>query len=49
MTARVLELREVSKYYDGLRALERVNLTIRAGRTTAIIGPVAAANPPSFA
>lgn len=35
----VLKLRDVSKTYRGLPALDQVNLTITAGCTTAIIGP----------
>lgn len=33
-----LEFREVSVIYDGVRALDRVNLVIRAGETVAIVG-----------
>lgn len=35
----VLELRDVEKSFGALRALDRVNLSVRAGETVALLGP----------
>lgn len=35
----ILELKNVSKYFGGLRALSDINIGVRAGTVTALIGP----------
>jgi ABC-type branched-subunit amino acid transport system ATPase component len=45
----VLELREVSKHFGGIRALERVSLSVEEGGTVAIIGPNGAGKSTLFA
>jgi branched-chain amino acid transport system ATP-binding protein len=39
MTAPLLEVRDVSKSFDGLRALDGVSFTVQAGAVLSIIGP----------
>ncbi len=39
MTAPLLELREVSKSFEGLRALDGVSFTVPEGKVVSIIGP----------
>ncbi len=39
MTAPLLEVREVSKSFEGLRALNRVSLEVPPGKVVSIIGP----------
>jgi branched-chain amino acid transport system ATP-binding protein len=49
MIAPVLELRGVSKRFGGIRALERVSLSVEDGSTVAIIGPNGAGKSTLFA
>lgn len=35
----ILELKDISKYFGGLRALSNINISVKSGTVTALIGP----------